>query len=151
MLTHLQRVRQSLKYRGQSATKSTLAGTACPCINSETLIPSREWHRDNPTAADCSGTGLISSTRTNLTIYAFIQEMDEEELEKLPPGLRNVATLKYFGAVDTSLNFVSVASMDEKRDYIVFDSLKYIVRNVDQQKFGDSVWYEEAILERRTD
>jgi len=149
MLSHYQRIRNQMKYRGQSATKSTLAGTACPCIDSETLIPSREWHRDNPTAADCGGTGLINSTRTNLSIYAFIQPPDGDELEKLPPGLRNVAVMKYFGSVDASLNFVSVIGMDEKRDYIVFGSNKYIVRNVYQQKMGDTVWYEEAILERR--
>lgn len=149
MYSHLVDLKKEMKILGNALIKSVLTGMVCPCVDSETGHPSREWHRLNPLAEDCGGTGLISSTRTDTSFYAFVQEPDGEELEKQPPGLRDKNILIYYGGVDDNLNFVSLIDMDDKRDYVIFNGDKYIVHDVKEHYYGSDKLYEKATLLRR--
>jgi len=64
---------QVLALYGTPATMETVAGTVCPCM-AERGAYSPEWHRLNPAAASCAGTGLISRSTTTTSIKAFFYE-----------------------------------------------------------------------------
>ncbi|HOZ01918.1 MAG TPA: hypothetical protein PLG20_08875 [Candidatus Syntrophosphaera sp.] len=66
-------VASGLARYGVTASMETVSGTTCPCTP-ERGAYSAEWHRLNPAAASCAGTGLISRTATTLSIKAFFYE-----------------------------------------------------------------------------
>jgi len=73
MPSYWTQVAQALARYGVTASMQTVAGTACPCIAGRGAY-SPEWHRLNPTAASCAGTGLISRTTTTTSIKAMFYE-----------------------------------------------------------------------------
>jgi hypothetical protein len=58
---------------GVTASLETVAGTVCPCTT-ERGAYSPEWHRLNPAAASCAGTGLVNRTTTTTSIKAMFYE-----------------------------------------------------------------------------
>jgi hypothetical protein len=64
----------------EAATLTETTGSVCPCMTSwDANNPSysEQWHRDNPAASDCDGTGIIHATETDTAIYGVFS----------PPGL----------------------------------------------------------------
>ncbi len=88
MATYWTQIRTALACHGVTANMTVITGTACPCITSrdpEHPAYSPEWHRLNPAAASCAGTGLISRTNTVTSIRAFFYEagISGDEIRKL--------------------------------------------------------------------
>ncbi len=71
-MTAAKRLLQSIIRNGTIATVKTFTGgTQCPCMisrGSEAPAYSLDWHRRNPTATNCSGTGEIGATESTVTI-----------------------------------------------------------------------------------
>lgn len=124
---------------GEAATLSVITGSACPCMSYKGRDSySEQYHRDNPSAADCGGTGLISSTTTTTNIKAIFS----------PPGLVGTSIpggrefiesigevqaddLLLWGTVDTSDgSFETLAGYTDYNAYITYDSKKYFIRDV---------------------
>jgi hypothetical protein len=145
---------------GDTVTMSVITGTACPCSTSrDSSNPqySLNWHRDNPSAAACSGTLLISTTTTTTTIKAIIH----------PPGVfansiyngKEILTalgeyqkddMVYWGGINTStLALVDISGKNENRDYMTFNSINYSIRDVSKMYWKGSELGQVARLVRR--
>jgi len=153
-MSYVDQIKQRFKREGQAITKSVLTGIVCPCVDSETNLASEEWHRQNPNAEKCYGTGLIQSTRTGTTIYGFIQPLTmkfqvPERLKQSEIGILDNNSFSFFGAVDGNLNFVSVDGMDERRDWLEYGGEKYVVQDVKKFYKNGVLIYEAARLVKR--
>lgn len=73
MPSYWTQVASGLAHYGVTASMETVAGTVCPCIAGRGAY-SPEWHRLNPAAASCAGTGLISRSTTTTSIKAMFYE-----------------------------------------------------------------------------
>ena len=139
-----------IKRHGQSAVYHKITGDACPCVNNDTGYFDREWHRQNPGAEDCNGTGLINRTDTTTNIKAFIlpkADVDEITMEKI--GLRSEDDHFFMGAFDeANESLFDVSGFDERRDYIVFQGNSFILRNIDAERIGDEIMYYYGLLKR---
>jgi hypothetical protein len=123
----------------QSAKLYTVSGTACPCMSSGNRNSySQNWHRLNPTAEDCNGTGKIADTTTYVNIKAVIysaQQMPRSihGVEKILSmiGEVNVDDMILIGTINSdTFAYVDLSATTEYANYILFNSLKYHIRNV---------------------
>ncbi|HPR89775.1 MAG TPA: hypothetical protein PL181_17320 [bacterium] len=73
MSSYWTQVAQALARYGVTASMETVSGTACPCVSGRGAY-SPEWHRLNPAASSCAGTGLISRVTTTTSIKAMFYE-----------------------------------------------------------------------------
>ena len=139
-MTPKQRFMNNLLRNGQDVTVVTIAGTTCPCMSkrdSAYPVYNPAWHRDNPTAAACNGTGLISTTSTSTAAKAVIMSyqtvinsgMIKKEI------LDNIGEIQHddlflVGTVKTSDgSFIELSGMIETRDYITYNSKNYLIRH----------------------
>ena len=124
-------------YGNEASWVSVTGGTACPCMvnrGSDVYEYSQEWHRNNPASEMCDGTGLIGRTLTTTTIKAIIHPPGVQfnsiytPKESLTPiGELQIDDMLLWGSVNVSTGaFVDLSSMDEAKDYIVFQSKNYI-------------------------
>jgi hypothetical protein len=126
---------------GSAATLNIVTGTACPCMVSRDSTKSEyspEWHRNNPTALVCSGTGVITTTTTTTNIKAIIHPpgvmfnsiyAPKETL--VPIGELQKDDMLFWGSVNTSTGaFVDLSGKNENKDYVTFNSINYALRDV---------------------
>jgi len=150
---------EDLNHFGKSATLVQVTGDACPCMtwrDSDNPSYSAEWHRLNPAAEDCNGTGLINRTTTNTTIKAYFYPptalpnrliLTKEKIEVI--GELQNDDLMLFGAVNASTGaYVDLSGLDELQDYITIDSRKYFVRHYYDLQNSDVVG-QLALLRRK--
>ncbi|HNR69545.1 MAG TPA: hypothetical protein PKN24_15980 [bacterium] len=75
-MDRLTRFINSIIANGTAATvKEYSGGTQCPCMISrgtEAPAYSADWHRRNPSATNCNGTGLIGSTTSTVSIKTMV-------------------------------------------------------------------------------
>ena len=146
-------ISRSIARYGSAATLKRVTGTACPCMVSRDANKpaySAEWHRLNPVAAACNGTGLISRTTTSTSILAFFYEagiagseirkaFDTAEIgelaldDVLAIGALNASTAAFVGMV--------------RDDNITVGSREYKVFHVSELMTGD-VNAQWALLKR---
>lgn len=77
-MSYWNNIGRSMAKYGTDAVYKLTTGTVCPCMSSrDSNKPaySPEWHRLNPTAAACNGTGLISRVVTSTNVKAFFYEV----------------------------------------------------------------------------
>jgi len=116
-------------------------GTDCPCI-SLTGEYSPEWHRNNPTEPDCGGLGRLNTVTTTVPAKAFVfNYMLLKNFRRLEPigavchkDLMMIGTAREADAV-----FIDLSDMDAKRDFVLYQSKKYKVRQMDNLTTGDTV------------
>lgn len=130
-----------LYHHGHDAALTQISGTTCPCMtwrDPDNPSYSAEWHRLNPTADPCNGTGLIDTTTTNTSIKAFFypptalpnrQILTKEMLAVIGEIAHD--DLMLFGSVDATTGvLVDLTGLNEARDYITYNSQKYLARHV---------------------
>src|SRR4030042_1522961 len=125
----------------EAATISTITGTVCPCMasrDSSNPSYSAEWHVLNPTAAACSGIGLISTTTTSINIKAVFSPLNTAG-STIPTGKEFLETigeiqmddLFMWGTINTDTNaFIDISGKSEYTSYITKSSIKYVIRDV---------------------
>ena len=147
---------EDLLNHGQSASLVTIAGDACPCMAfGHPGEYSAAWHRLNSEEDDCNGTGIVSEELTTTGIKAYIfpagaavgnRQMVQEVLEAIGEVLKDDLLL-YGSANSTTGAFVSLTSVSQEEDYIIYNSKYYTVHSV-YELMTDSVVGEWAILRR---
>lgn len=143
---------RQIRKNGQSAVFHNLSGTTCPCVNSQTGYCDREWHRNNPPPGDedCNGTGIISTTDTDVNIKAlFLPKVDvDEKLQELI-GLKNKEDFFFMGAFNVDDGgLIDISVFNNEQDYILFDGDKYLLLNIDNERIGDNIAYYYALMKR---
>lgn len=134
------RFQKSLFHNGQSITVVTKTGSTCPCMtyrDSSKPEYNPGWHRDNPAAAACNGTGIISVTTTSTPAKANVMPflvainsamIRKELLDKI--GEIQNDDLCLIGTVKVSDGtFIDLSTLVEKKDYITYNSHNYLVRH----------------------
>ncbi len=99
---------------------------------------SAEWHRQNPAAATCNGTGLISRVTTSIAAKAHVLPMLQAISTNLIKKelLDNIGELgkddfALIGTVKTSDgSFFDLKTLSEQSDYVTFNTVNYVVRHV---------------------
>lgn len=152
-MKYVDRFLQHVRRAGQSAVYHHETGDACPCVNSDTGYCDQEWHRNNPTADDCNGTGLINVAVTDTDVKAFILPKSAVgELDRIKIGLMDNADFLFMGAFKTADgSLFDVSAFNEAFNYVLFQSNKYILRNIDTERIGDEIVYYYALMQRRAD
>jgi hypothetical protein len=128
-----------LKKNGASATIASKTGTVCPCFASRGQNAySPDWHVNNPTAAACGGTGLISVTSTTINIKAFFFPVAVGMWgTQIPENIKTLigekvdADLVMYGTLnDTTDAVIDLNTYVEAQDLLTYDSVVYRIRNV---------------------
>lgn len=151
MPSYWTQVAQALARYGVTASMQTVAGTACPCIAGRGAY-SPEWHRLNPAAASCAGTGLISRTTTTTSIKAMFYEsgIAGDEIRKMFSaeiiGQVKDDDLFMIGTQNASTGAQVILAKDSN---ITIGSYKYKVWHISDLMPGD-VCAQWAILRRLT-
>ena len=124
----------------ESATLTITSGSECPCMvswDSNTSMYSEQWHRDNTSASDCNGTGIIHATDTDTAIRGVFA----------PPGLvgQSIPSGKEFlesigevqkddlilwGVCNTSAVEVSLVDRTEYTAKITKATVNYTIKDV---------------------
>uniref|UniRef100_A0A6M3ILF5 Uncharacterized protein n=1 Tax=viral metagenome TaxID=1070528 RepID=A0A6M3ILF5_9ZZZZ len=123
----------------ETATLAVITGTACPCmISRDSSRPSysEQWHRDNPGAADCTGTGIISSTTTTTTFKGiFIAPgLVANTIPTMQERLMQIGEIRdddlfLWGLVNSStLAVVSILGASEYTHKITRNSIDYSIK-----------------------
>jgi len=133
---------EQLSIYGDSAVLTKITGTACPCMSYKDRDSySEEYHRNNPLAEDCGGTGLIDpgKTTTNINIKFIVSDINTASTF-LPKALDikevygeiNARDLFIIGTMDTSNSNTSedLRNLNEYANWITYDSQKYLIRFV---------------------
>lgn len=155
------RFQQDVNRYGASATITTVTGTTCPCMTSrDSARPqySAQWHRDNPTASDCAGTGLISRSTSTTSIKAYflpaivgasaMKTGGDVAFSKEVIGELDEKDMIMFGPANASTGaLVSIASMVERKDKVTYDGCDYLVRYYFNLPIGSNVT-QYALLKR---
>lgn len=141
---------RSVRRNGQSAVLHHITGDTCPCVNAETGYADREWHRQNPTAEDCQGTGLINTSDSADNIRALIMPkaaVDEQTRERV--GLRTEDDHLFMGAHDTTNGgLYDVSVFNDRADWIDYRGNRFTLRNIDAEYIGDDVAYYYGLMRR---
>ena len=136
---------------GRTITRSTISGTACPCIASTPRNSySAAYHAVAGNVADCNGTGILitSQETTVVTIYCVVVNSGMAGLN-FPFDkslLAQVGEVKqgdriYCGGCLSTGVFHDLSNVSDRVDTIVFDGSNYHARNVVDlfQKDGETV------------
>lgn len=117
---------------GSSATWTHVTGTACPCLTSRgdgSSQYSTEWHRNNPTADDCEGTGLIDTTSTGYAIKAvFSMELEtlsnylKDRIQSKVGDMKNNYMIMYQPIKTSDYSLIDLESIDKNADTITWNS-----------------------------
>jgi len=124
---------------GTTATVTQVTGTVCPCKKDRGS--SFEWHRLNPSAENCNGTGLINKTTTTTSVKAFFTNRLQSlmvflhQYKKSEIGELDGADMFMFGvakAADASYFDISglKETGDNRANKVTFNSQDYLVRHV---------------------
>lgn len=121
---------------GESFTLRKYTGSVCPCMNYRGAGYSAQWHRENPSAADCNGRGIINTTLSIINLKGFFypasltgttgfSEDIKAEIAKLDSG-----AIILFGQIDTDNNIFYDLSLDEKEYTLVYSGTPYKIYKV---------------------
>jgi len=116
-------------------------GIVCPCTLT-TGEYSPEWHRNNPAEPDCEGLGRLNTETTTTPAKAFIfNYMLLKNFSRLEPiGTVTHKDLMMIGtARQADAEFIDLSGMNERRDYVLYQSKKYKVKQIDNLATGDTV------------
>ena len=133
---------------GADATLTTVTGTTCPCR--KTSGSSREYHRLNPSAADCLGTGQIDTTITETTIKGFFTNRLQSlmtflnQYKNTEIGEMYDADLFIFGVAKASdASFMDLSGYTEsntnRANKITYQGNDYLIRHVYSVGFTEEV------------
>lgn len=140
---------KKIREQGQSAALHQETGDACPCITSDGYYDA-QWHRDNSSAEDCAGKLIINVTATNTDIKALIlpkADVDEQVKQKI--GFRDEDDYLFMGPYkESDGSLLDVSGLHNDYDYITFQGNRYILRDVDSERIGDSIMYYYGIMKR---
>jgi hypothetical protein len=111
-------------------------GTACPCASSSGYGSySPQWHADNPTAAACNGTKLISRTTNTKSLYVTANDiralvntlsLSSEILDAI--GILKKVDLAVIGCADCNGEYVNCTGYDEHNSYWTINGVTYVTR-----------------------
>ncbi|MBN2410843.1 hypothetical protein JXQ31_04060 [candidate division KSB1 bacterium] len=133
--------RDLLKHGASVSIVRETGGTICPCTT-ETGEYSPEWHRNNPAEPDCGGLGRLNTLTTTIPAKAFVfNYMLLKNFKRLEPiGTIYHKDLMMIGtAKEDDATFIDLSDMDEKLDFVLYQSEKYKVRQTDQLASNDTV------------
>lgn len=147
-MTNAERFLLSILKNGVDATITVYSGgTQCPCMisrGSEAPAYSADWHRRNPTATDCEGTGLINSTtstvklKTMIIDAALIGDALKSVGEMVDIGIKS-GDMALYGAVNSeTMGNYSLADLTDKNIITVLD-VTYSVKRVYRIPMGETV------------
>lgn len=152
---------EALFYNGYEASIAVTSGTNCPCSTKYGAY-SPEWHADNPTAENCSGTLKIAETVTTYTVKAiFLNDYEAIQTYLKNFKITEIGKLTDFdllmiGTVNTSdLTFLNLSNLDADIDKIRFnvtitvDSKTYIINHIYDVR-ADVLVGQVALLKRET-
>ena len=152
-MTKQERELKHLIKRGESVTLKSVTGTACPCWTYRGTGYSPQWHVEHPDADDCEDTGLIDTTTTTINLKATLYPP-----EITPSGIVWPDSLKtkigeigdidlvMYGSVNNDTDaFVSLQSYTQQDDYVIYNSINYIIAKVIPLTF-----YEYILLKRKS-
>ena len=152
-MTSQERELKHLIKRGESVTLKSVTGTACPCWTFRGTGYSPQWHVEHPDADDCGDTGLIDTTTTTVNLKAtlyppsviiFGSKLSDEA--KTAIGEIGDIDLVMFGSVNSDTDaFVSLQSYTQQDDYVIYNSINYIIAKVISLTF-----YEYILLKRKS-
>jgi len=121
----------------ETAVRTVITGDACGCIagGRDSITPSEQWHRLNPTEDACDGTGLTSpvSTDTNIKGVCLPVGVSQATIPFADEIKTEIGKIQkddhiWWGTVNTADgSYIDLSTMEELRDYITYDSIKYIV------------------------
>lgn len=148
-MTHVQRYINSVLRHGVAATvREFTAGTQCPCmISRDSAVPtySADWHRRNPAAEACNGTGMIGETIVETAVKTI--PMDAQAIGNLIKqggsftdiGNIDVGDYLLYGAVRTSTGALfSFESLGDK-NVITLLGKAYAIKETMLVPVGDTV------------
>ena len=140
----------------EAATLVITSGSTCPCMTSwDSSNPSYsdQWHRDNTSASDCDGTGIIHATYTSTVIYGVFSPpgLFNEQIPKAKEILEGIGEVQkddlvLWGVCDASLNETNLTYRSEYISKITKNSVDYTIK--DMSKMPDLIG-QVAILKRR--
>jgi len=116
-------------------------GSICPCT-SITGDVSPEWHRNNPAEPDCGGLGRLNTVTTTIPAKAFIfNYMLLKNFKRLGPiGSVSHKDLMMIGTVkESDAGFLDLSDMDDILDYVLYQSQKYKIRQMDNLTTAETV------------
>lgn len=136
------RIINYLYTRGTAAQLTYYSGAACPCFSSRDSTHVQydpAWHRNNLTAENCSGTGLIKKKVITLNLKwrafneAYLGLLNAVYFKEIVPvGELNRYELVAIGTIDTSGNYVSLKSYLERQSFITYLSEKFSIKKIYQ-------------------
>jgi len=126
-----------IKRYGTAASILSVTGTACPCfLYRGQNAYSAEWHRLNPTAATCLGTGKINRITEKIEVKAFFYSPAAVH-STLPDVIKNEigetsnTDLIMVGTLNTTAGgFLDMTTFVEWEDPLTYDGNKYRIRKV---------------------
>ena len=124
---------------GETATLIELTGSTCPCMThfSDTPSYSKQWHRENPNADDCNGTGIINGTYSRTAIYGIFSPPNLVG-NSIPGGKEFIDSigeiqkddLIIWGITDASLNNVNVTYKSEYVTKVTHKGVDYTLKDM---------------------
>jgi len=152
-MTKQERELKHLIKRGESVTLKSVTGTACPCWTFRGTGYSPQWHVDNSEADACNGTGLIDTTTTTINLKATLYPVEIALSGTAWPDTLKTAIgeigdidLVMYGSVNSDTDaFVSLQSYTQQDDYVIYNSINYIIAKVIPLTF-----YEYILLKRKS-
>lgn len=146
--------------QGNAATVTKVTGTACPCMASrDSARPqySAQWHRDNPAAANCAMTGLISRTTTTIAVKGFNLDFgaamarSDSVAQKIPIGELQQGDVVWQGTIRTDTNvFYDLSTMSDIADKITINGVDYKVKLCYNVIIRNETAYQVCLLRRLT-
>ena len=121
--------------KGSAAIAVVITGDDCPCMSNNRNNYSAQWHADNPLADDCNKTGKLDTTSTTTNIKAMFTDgtqalgslLNKEQISVIGEIQKGEQIM--FGQCNTSGVFFDISGFVERRDYITYDGINYIVRD----------------------
>jgi len=119
---------------GMPATFTWYTGTTCPCTTAYGSY-SPQWHADNPTAANCSGKMLITTTThiTDVNVTAGdiraltnTTALTAKMLDSI--GLINKVDLVVVGCANSKGEYVNCTGHDEHDSYWTINKVDYVTK-----------------------
>lgn len=140
----------------EAATFVVTSGSVCPCMtawDSNSPSYSAQWHRDNPAASDCNGTGIIHATYTRTVIYGVFSPpgLFGEQIPKAKEALEGIGEIQkddlvLWGVCDASQNEVDITYKSEYTTRITKNGIDYTIK--DMSKIPTLIG-QVALLKRR--
>lgn len=122
--------KKKCKRKGNAVTfLYTKVGTECPCTDNIYKRYDKAWHRANPDAEDCKGTGFLARDK-EVTLKAFIVPSTDsfETINYTQAGTYSKDDLVIFFPYDTEIKDIKSVLFQEQ-EYLLDNIQKYVLQD----------------------